>query len=405
MAHVDQAKELKRSMAAAPTRDDTLFQITRVYRALIGGKGACSIWLVDPDADKVTLAACDGYDYSLEEIEQSAGERPHYLLKPRRRARRGRVGMTASILLENRSVHAETGEEMARHPAHLGKYESALWKDPGRTQSFYGTPLWGKGGVPIGLIKVEHPDARFFTDEKQAQLELVAAVASAVVDRDALVEAARQVFWKAAGGATFEETLRNLVRECRDTLSASACSIFLPDWRADGRLALAADNGHDNYLVGEYGEDYTYEPGEAATGTVFKSGQAVRANSPDEVKRAPGHEGREGKLWYREWRDKRECQSFYVVPIKNLSKECVGVLRAEDKIGRDGGREGNHFTAWDAELLDHIAFQLGIFLERQAAELQARFGAVGGLRESVGRTLLSVVKGLSSQGGGGDDND
>lgn len=403
---VEDARSLKR--AVPEERGERLLsEIVRLYRILFGVSGACSIWLLSDDDEKVKMVACDGYDYSLAEIEEKLRERPCYRVPPKQGTEKARrkMGVTAWIVAQNKPFLTSCREDFGTNRDHLGRYDRYLWKDPSRgCQSFYGIPLPGRGRPAVGVVKVEHPDTLFFTEERQAQIELVAALVSAIIDRDFTVQTVREIISEAAGRESFDDILQSLVTGCRKALSAAACSVFLPDWRADGRLALRADDGHVNSFVvrGDnfdwYGPEYTYEPHEGITGRVFQTGQAEWANSPREVNTSEGHAG---KLWARQWGDDRECQSIYVAPIKALSGRTLGVLKVEDKLGRNGKPAGNHFTTWDAEVLEHVAFQLGILLERRAKELEARFGAIGGLRESVGDTLLSALKNLGSEGGVG----
>jgi signal transduction protein with GAF and PtsI domain len=143
-----------------------------------------SVWLIDRTGKYLELKAASGYPGLLDEKH---GEMMRYAVEPQ-----AEKGITTWIYSKQKSVTADSHEELRKHEGFRAKFDKKLYPDSQHRQSddkhecqqFHGTPIT-VGKERLGVLKVENKgDAsvgRRFSHADRQLLDSVALVLALVL--------------------------------------------------------------------------------------------------------------------------------------------------------------------------------------------------------------------------------
>ena len=177
-----------------------------------------------------------------------------------------------------------------------------------------------------------------------------------------ITEILAQVAKAVVGKLSMEDLLNEILKIIMTILDAEVCSIFLKDQDSPNEIVCVAGAGYAKHLVGKA----RYKIGEGFTGSIVKSGEPRKIDSPDQMIGLV----KQGKIqWskthdsiqWQEYNGQTQFRNLMALPLKTES-ETFGVIKVENKLGADS------FSDEDFKLFNAIS-NIVITLTLQNARL------------------------------------
>ena len=284
---------------------------------------AASLYLADENRTELVIQAAAGYQEPL--------------VKNRVKYRWGQ-GVTGKIAANKKTVVTQSIEELYRmRGSHRGTHDE-LYRKHFRPQSFYGLPLSVREQEKaIGVLKVESTRERFFSNEDGLLIEMMANVIATVVynaqqsekrlrDFSTSLRELAEVFSDSRDMPTLMDSI---IKKIAQVLHVDAASLYLADENGT-ELVIQAAAGYQEPLVRE---KVKYKWGQAVTGAIAATKQAIVTQSLEELRRF-GDKAECGTYDHLH-RGQLQPQSFYGLPLLVKEKEhAIGVLKVESTKGR-----------------------------------------------------------------------
>ena len=324
---------------------------------------AASLYLADSSATELVIQAAAGYQKPLVErkVKYAWGQ-----------------GVTGTIAAKREPVQAQSLEELRRIGRSLKGTYDEYHVGQQLPQSFYGLPLIvSDQPQAIGVLKVESYKQRFFSNEDQLLIGIMANVVATVVYNAQQSEQRLREFSVSleelsgvlAGSRDMPTLMDKIVEKIADVLHVDAASLYLAD-DSGTELVIQAAAGYQKPLVER---KVKYKWGQGVTGTIAAKREPVMAQSLEQLRRI----GRSSKGTYDGFHtEKFQPQSFYGLPLVVSEQiQAIGVLKVES-------RKQRFFSGQDLLLIGMMANVIATVIynarqsERHIGNILRRLGSV-----------------------------
>ena len=157
------------------------------------------------------------------------------------------------------------------------------------------------------------------------------------------------------GDFDLDSVLDKVLDTIMETLQAKACSIYTEDHENEpGVIKCIAGAGFAKNIVGKA----KYKIGEGLTGKIADEGCDIIISGKKDLEKIKSEGHWKGAYDDLQWSDKEKFKNLIGVPIK-IESELMGVIKAENKIGKDNAS----FTNDDLESLKIIAAVIGLAID------------------------------------------
>ena len=352
---VAQLRDLAESLVAGGDYRNLLQRVTETTAEVLHAKAA-SLYLVNDAGDRLEIRAAYGYHKPILDSHE-AGKRVSYS--------KG-VGTTGWLWETGRKFKADSLNELHSLTPHAGKYKGL--QEDREPDAFMGLPMKVRAlsaEKVIGVLKFEDRlqqagDSRSaFTEEEFLLAEMMANIVGTVLYNVQLSGAQLQKLSRDLGelSATLAGAqdikgglVQAVVQKIAETLKAGAASVYLFD-ATKGVLEIVAATGYQADLVRQ---NAFYTPDEGITGWIFKYGETVLANSPNQLKSHAAHAGK-----FDKFQGRRPPNSFLGLPLTVVDRfskkpKTIGVLKVEDIEAQEDHPEA-YFTEEDGRLVGMMA--------------------------------------------------
>lgn len=191
--------------------------------------------------------------------------------------------------------------------------------------------------------------------------------------QEKIISTLKEVILAVTGSFDLDTLLQRIVESCVKFSNSSRGSLFLYDEESEELVMRAEKNNKPELRFNaRYKTNVSNEEIIGLTTFVFKTGETLALNSPEDIINHPQHLGKFNK----DSNGEIDCQSLICIPLKNSDKQPIGVIKIENTLERKDPQIFSDEDIQHFQLLADIVSEAIINFKNQAIKIDTSINTI-----------------------------